>query len=439
MTYKGTSIAWRLVWNVALTGATLQTLACTSNSKGTAAATDAEPPDTSSDDGVTPDPGAADAPDEAGAPQDDTAYFLLTRVNSPEGRRMYASILPDLDHGEVDLGEALELPGLSRVRAYGGKLFAFDGESGVATRYVVGTDGSFSADVLLDGSPARMSFESLGVTAFSNAFAFVSPGQAFYFDTFNSGVVVEWNPETMTITNTFDGNLGRDGFDQINLDRIRILDDRIVLAISWGDSVSAEYVGTQNLLVLDLQDPTRLTMIEDDRCAGTGSIFVEDGYVYALGDAFSSFVGLLNPDEPLVPCLLRWRVGDSTFDPDYELRLDEATTGYKLLSGGVPFDASTLLTTAYVSEQDPTELGLFGALNGNHWQIAQVDRQTGGTTLVDALPPAAGATGSRIIDGQTYFVYSMQNEPARVYRYDGTTAEEMLSVAGDIFRLERLR
>ena len=367
-------------------------------------------------------------------------YFLLTRVTLPAGRAMYASILPGLDHGEVDLGEALELSGFSRVRAFNGKLYAFDGESGIATRYTVSDERRFAIDELEDGSPARLSFSQLGISSFSNAFLFVDETQAFYFDTFSTNLIIEFNPTTMTLTDSFPAGLIRREYDQTNIgSRFLIIDGYAVVSLSWTDSRTADYVAAQAIGVFDLADPTSIEIIEDARCVGTSSLFIEDGYVHAVGSNFGALgASLAEPGELPAPCVLRWEPGSDAFDPNYIFDIG-AQAGHDLLSGARSRGDGRLFTKLYVGDSPANEVGLFELLAGPYWQLAAIDLTTGETEIASEYPPSGSNSGAVVVEDTYYVIETLRDEPTRFYRFDDRASGALFSVAGDVFRIEPFR
>ncbi|MEM7437874.1 MAG: hypothetical protein AAF436_22190, partial [Myxococcota bacterium] len=109
-------------------------------------------------------------------------FLVANRVRTPDSRALFMSVLPSLDAGNVDLSRAIELSGVSRARAFGGKVYSFDGESGVVTRYVVEGDLLID-DVLEDGGRARFSMARVGVTSFTSQIVFIDEQRAYYVDT----------------------------------------------------------------------------------------------------------------------------------------------------------------------------------------------------------------------------------------------------------------
>lgn len=375
-------------------------------------------------------------PADSGEGESTPLYFLFNRIRSPEGRSMYASMLPKLDYGDVDVSNALELPGISRARIYKNKLYAFDGESLVISRYRIANDGSLSVDSV-DGSPAQVSFAQQGIGFFYDSNFFVDDQRAFYID-YAQDVIIEWNPTEMTVTRDFPAGVLRDGFDASS-GRISILDHYAVVPLSWQNSLSGTGIWTNAIGILDLDAPETLRVIEDDRCIGTSDTFVHDGAVYALGDSFGG-LAVAVVDEPLPPpCLLRWQPGATAFDTDFYVDMSEAT-GTPAVAGAVSRGDGTFMTQAYVSDVDPSTLGVYELLDGNFWQRTIVSLNGDAPRLVTDVPPGPLSGSGFIVEGQYTFPRTDGDAGrATLYRFDGTAAAPQLTVPGEIFAVDRVR
>lgn len=348
---------------------------------------------------------------------------------------MYASIVPSLEAGDLELDDALELSGLSRAKTYGGKLFAFDGEAGVVTRYRLDEGRSLVLDTLEDGeTPAQVSFAGLGVSIFSTAIAFVSPSRAFYFDTLSEDLVIEWDPTEMTITQSFSANLYREGYTT-NTGELTVMDGYIALPVSWSNSGTLDFIPSHSLAVLKLDPADHVDVIDDDRCIGANGTFAYQGYVYSLADNLNGLATLSEGAVP-PPCLLRWKPGAASFD-NYYLDLEDLT-GFRMVSGTASPGDGTFLTQAFTSEVDLSELGPFDVLYGPYWQPTTVDFVHGTTTVVTALPQSALAATGWAIDEELMTPLTKESR-AELFQVDGEDATELLSVPGELFGLERMR
>lgn len=379
------------------------------------------------DGGVTPDGGASF----------ETAYLVFSRIRSPDGRTMYASIVPDLAAGQLDLANALEQSGVSRARSHEGKLFAFDGETGVITRYVIDAAGGFEVDTLDDGTEARLSFARLGVSLFTDTIVFTAPDRAFYFDTLFNDLVIEWDPQAMVINRSFSAGMFRDGFDVSGGQTARV-GEYVVLPVTWSSFTLGRVIETAAIAVLDLAPGGEVTVIEDERCVYTSSVFAYDGAVYAFNDNFAGLVPSYSPNMIPPACLLRWQPGAAAFEADYLLDL-QALTDLPHVSGAASRGDGTFVTQVYVSDIDPTTLEPLELLDGAFWQRALVDLPGMQTRLLDDIAPGALSAIGWTVDGD-YLVSRFDDAEGRstLYRL-GDRAEELLSVAGEIFKVERIR
>ena len=393
------------------------------------------------DDGPSQDDDADDAGDGDGdgdgaAP----AYLVVTRIFTPEGRSLFASAIPDLDHGEVDIGRAIEAGGFSRVTSFGGKIYVFDSESGIATRYAVGEDGSsIVLDTLADGQPARLSFTGIGVQSFDSTIVFVDDERAMYLD-IGEDLVVEWNPSAMTITSSVDAGVIRNGLAPTS-PRPSLLDNHVIFPLSWSDNTTFEFLPYASIAVVDLEAPSnRPTVIDDDRCYGVGNTVVDGGAVYAIGDNVSG-LALTVTDEPLPPpCLLRWRPGETTFDGDYYVDL-AARTGSEVVTRAAERGDGTMLTNIYVGEEDPRDLDPITLAGGEVWRFAIVELEGEQSTVVEDLPPTALSRFLWSVDGAYYAPQTDRlNNLTTLYELDASgRATPVLTSTGDLFEVTRIR
>lgn len=371
-----------------------------------------------------------------GDTQAQSLYFVLNRIRSPDGRTMFASMLPELDVGSVDVAGALELTGVSRARVYADELYAFDGESGMVSRYRIENDGSLSVDTL-DGSnePAQVSFAGLGVTLFWSTIVFVDDETAFYMD-LGQDLVVQWNPTQMTITNSFEAGVARDGFD-VSSGQISRIDRYVVVPLSWSNQASATAIETNAIGILDLEDPSALRILEDERCVGTSDTFEHDGAVYVLGDNFSGLAAALTDTALPPPCLLRWVPGAETFDPEYQLDVTQRA-GFPLVAGAIARGDGTFMTQAYTSAADPSTLGVFELLDGDHWQRVIVSLEDDEATIVEDVPAGPLSARGWIVEDAYTFPQTRGSE-AVLFRLEGSAANEQLTIPGELFFVERVR
>ncbi|MEM1339099.1 MAG: hypothetical protein AAGF96_15170 [Bacteroidota bacterium] len=242
------------------------------------------------------------------------AYFLQVENQNPDGDRLvFMSIVSSLD-AEINLSEAIEFGGASRIRTFNGKLFAFSGETFEVTRYALDENNDPVEE-------DKFSLAGLGTTNVSSTIAFVSDTKALYADILTRQFVI-WNPTAMEIVNTIPFP---DGIPQgAQSDRPVVdLNGRIFIA----------YVGLDNTFqvapaaTVAIVDPVAETVtIATDETAPAGSV----GTLDAAGDYYftaNSYFGLghnFNLDLQPSPVILRINNGESEFDPSF--RVDGADT-----------------------------------------------------------------------------------------------------------------
>lgn len=367
------------------------------------------------------------------------AYLVVNRISTPEGRALFVSTIPELNHGEIDIGRALEIGGFSRVASFGGKFYVFDNESGVVTRYAVDDDLSVTVDALSDGEPARLSFSGIGIQSFSNTIAFVADDRAIYVDV-NEDLIVEWDPSAMTITSSVDGGILREGLTPEST-RPALLDNHLVFPLAWSNSLTFDFVPLVSLAVIDLgASNNRPTIIDDDRCYGAGNVVVDNGAVYTLGENFDG-LGITVLDEPLPPpCVLRWRPGQADFDDDYYVDL-AARTNSEIVTRAAGLGDGTVLTHIYVGQDDPREVNPLALVSGDFWRYAIVELEGEGVTMVEDLPPSGLSPVLWAVDDSYYAPLTDRiNGAASLHRLDGSgQATQVLTSTGDLFEVARLR
>ncbi|MEM7137888.1 MAG: hypothetical protein AAF500_14985 [Myxococcota bacterium] len=377
---------------------------------------------------ATAPPPAADA---------DEQYFFVHRVRSPDLRLFFATLLSDLETPEVDLTQSLELTGLSRFFPFEDKVYGFNGESNVITRFRI-EDGDFVPDTLPDGSEARFSMSGEGVDGFNNLVVFINSERAYFIDALALGQVVVWNPTEMRVDASFRiPELSREGFT-LSVGEILRVDDLILLPVGFVNRDQLMLEPKAQLAVFSASEDRFIGLIEDERCVAARSAFLEDGAVYVMADAAGGIANLLDPDSAPA-CLLRWVPGQTEFDPEFHIDL-RALTGFPFVAGAVSRGDGTFATRVFTGDLDPTTLVPTDLIEVSAWQWAIVDYRAGTTTLVEGIPPSRAVTGAWIIDGEYVLSrFDFPNNESQLFEVRGRDARQLLSLTGQIFLVERLR
>lgn len=368
---------------------------------------------------------------------DTDAFLVSNRVRDPSGRAIFLSVLPTLEAGEIDISQAIEVSGLSRALVFEGKVFVFDGESGVVTRYVADGDG-LREDTLENGARARF---NLGTQQFTSAIAFINSERAYYVDIRFEDLVFVWNPTTMTRISTFPApEVRREEFSASGGGMV-VIDDFVLLPISWFNDDRLNVVETAAMVVFSASEDRVIGVIEDGRCIISNAAFAEDGAVYLMADTGGGIPDALAPpgtDFP-PPCLLRWTPGAEAFDSDFYRDLEEIT-GYPFVQGAVSRGDGTFVTLVYTSDIDPRTLTPQELVDDRLWQWAVVDFQGSRSTLIESIPPGGVSSMPWVVDGE-YYVQFFEDDFSRssLFELDTPNATERMSVVGEFRNVARIR
>lgn len=411
--------SWRSIASCA--GLALTLVACGDNLAEPAP--DAEPPL------PTPDamPGSPDA-----APEDGSAYLVVSRVVNPDGRNVYLSVLPSLEPTTLDLSQAIEVSGLSRAFTHDGAVFAMDGETGQIARY--------EADQQLRLSETgRFSMANLGITGFSSAFAFISPTRAYYIDVTNLQVVV-WNPQAMEISGTFSiADLARAGLI-ISAATPQVGGGRVIVPIGWSNLAQGAFHPAVGLLVLDAQANQLIAILEDNRCAvGGGGFFDDQGDFYVIGDTSDGVYEALGPSSVPKACLLRLAAGADELDPEFMERMsDLAENPY--FSGLIGTPERILLTRGFAPDVDLSMLSNpseYFDLKAWLWRLIELDA---GTHTEIELPPHVLSFGPFSVDGTFYLPqFDGDAQQTVLHRLDGAQPVESVTSPGEVQNIGKIR
>lgn len=370
----------------------------------------------------------------------DAAFLVANRVRTPDSRALFVSVLPTLDVGQVDLSGALELSGVSRAVAFGGKVYGFDGESGVVTRYVIDRE-RLVEDVLEDGERARFGMSGVGVTSFTSQIIFLSPERAYYVDTLSLDQVVVWNPTSMSITSTFPApELSREGFNSTTGGGLVAIEDFVVMPVSWADQGSATFEPIASMIVFSASEDRVVGLIEDDRCVIARAAIADSGSVFLMADSGGGIADLFSePGSVPPPCLLQWQPGASAFDAEFYRDL-RAIAGVPLVSGAVGRGDGTFITQLYTSDIDPLTLEPLELLDLSLWQWGIIDFRSDTSTLIGAIPQGGVSSTGWVIDG-AYMVPEFDDEGGQsaLFQIDDPGATELLTVTGELFNVDRIQ
>ncbi|MEM9188113.1 MAG: DUF4374 domain-containing protein [Myxococcota bacterium] len=388
---------------------------------------DSAPPDGSVD------AAGSDAPTDADSDVGgDSAFLVATRIRTPDGRTVFLNVVQDLSAQTIDTSTAFELPGVSRVRVYDGKVFAFDGETGNVIRFSVGDDLTLSEE-------ARFSMSGLGIVRFRSQIIFVSSTRAYYLD-IPTTQAVAFNPSTMELVSDFPApDLRRDGFDATG-GELQQVGDEIFAPVSFANTATGDIVPSVVTVVFAANEDQVLRTIDDSRCGVVGGTFTDGDFYYAVGDWGAGVYDAYAPTPLPPPCVVRASAGATAFEPDFSLDL-EAATGRRLISDGVGLGDGTFLVRVFDAEIDLSMVDPFAYFGLEAWRYAVVNIREATAEVAEGLPLSGISFAPLIVDGAYYGqVVDEETSTTTLHRInaDGTTVES-LSGNGELQLVARVR
>ena len=260
-------------------------------------------------------------------------YVISNTLSTTDNVTTYLTTVSSLEDPSinVELGDHLEFSGRGKVYGLTGEL----------TVYLSSLDEPTFTEVKFDenGSPTigrKISFANLGVAqTFSGLNVFFSPTKAYHVNSESLEIIV-WNPQEMIIEKTFPSGLSSEaGFSLVLLNKPIVVNNKLILvANKFNEDLLA--VNGSILTVINMGDDSVLSSEEDSRGAalliatedGTGDIYFSSNWLAAASH-------FLYGELAAAPVMLRIKVGETRFDPDWSRTLTE-DLGTTIWMGAIP-------------------------------------------------------------------------------------------------------
>ncbi|MEM8893111.1 MAG: hypothetical protein AAGC88_00955 [Bacteroidota bacterium] len=243
------------------------------------------------------------------------AYLLQVETQTPEGDRLVYLVVSDQIDDPIDLGEAIEIGGVSRIRSYNGKVYAFNGETLEVIRYGLDeTNTPVEEDVF--------SMANLGLQTFASAIAFASDTRAIYVDA-NIQQIVIWDPTAMEIVNTIP--FGDNFPASAQFDRPAVnAEGKVYLATVGLDFTTFQVGAGAQVVIIDPVAETVEVVFDETLPSGNVGLLDMAGDYYFTANTYFGIGHNFNIELQPTPAIYRILNGQNTFDPDFIL--DGATT-----------------------------------------------------------------------------------------------------------------
>ncbi len=406
-----------------------------STSPGSTGNTDAEDAGSSSLDRNPTDGSGSDggAPPDVGPRSWIVGGWLLTE----EGYFGYLTILDDLSaDGEVDLGKVHQFDGdITYTSAGDGSVLVGQEDVPTLERWVVNEAG----DGLEKDGEINFDYFAVTSTLGNGVIQVIDEQTAWYFDAETYQAIV-FNPTTMTtdgVTVDFSGILEQDY--NIVLGYVSRLDDALVISAQYWDA-DWNALSLTRAAVIDIESQD-VEYADDTRCGSTRFHAKDDeGNLYIgahPGEALWQAAGLGAEDAPKA-CIIRMKSGETEFDSDYYVDLQEASGG-RVVGGFMQGDDGHAYVYEFTGDiQDVDGDTYNGYLKGDNWALARIElgNEAESYTLVDhyEASTAYGTSFSVVVgDESVRYVISANSsfESGKYYDLsDPTDAVPALSFPG---------
>lgn len=324
--------------------------------------------------------------------------------------------------GKLDYKKAVELgpPGVMHVE--GSVIYFYHAEKGEIERFTVD-------EKLRVKGGKTVSFVAYGIKGFDPEPIWASEDLAFMVDE-KTAQVARFNPTTMkieTVEPVDPAVLERDGL-KVQFQLGVAAGGRVFTAVNWR-SWDTNDVYTAAVLGVFNEDDTKggPALIEDKRCAASVAVgpFVEDTYVYAIGDGVNGFDILANPKMSNNPqCVVRMPIDGDAFEEDFFIDIQEVT-GSPAIFMAYPMDGHKLLVSMWnpdvevsTVKKDPQKADWFWK-RPPYYIYAIIDMETKDVTRVDGLEQAAMSSPKvLIVDKRNYVQTFREDHGSDVHRID---------------------
>jgi len=364
-------------------------------------------------------------------------YALASVVSNVDSDSTYVSLVSSLDSVNIDLHDALEIPGRASVAAYGGWIFVGGGESPTITRYSSTSEGGFVKENTLSFAGQELGDFGVYIDDWGNTF--INEHKAYLSNSSASTIV--WDPTDMIITGrieqpelvrdtlTFDGSPGV------------VSGNRLYRTFFWKDWDEYKTYPEQYLAVFDVEHDKLLEIVPEERCPGLNNNLSADeaGNLY-----FSNWV--YNVTETLgrgapKSCALRLNIASGRFDDAFQLWFSDLAQGREgaalsyLKNGKAIFAAFYDENVEIDSLSDLSEL----ALSAN-WRLWETDLETRTAAPLAGVDWLAGGYAVVHVDGRTFLmVPGADYARTTVHELDPDGgAQKRFEIPGDSYQILKL-
>lgn len=394
--------------------------------------------------------GFAACGDPSGSPADASvtsdantpAVLVAERVFGTAGRSYFVSVQPGVPTAAVDRSKAREFSSAD-IEIYNGAVYIRDRDTNLMTRYRISDD----LQLVEDG---QISFMNKGLAPGRFHSAYLSPERAYVLDS-NEWRLIEWNPTTMKLAPGADIPITFMQKPALPFGAIgppARVGNRLVSPVYWADLDNLiMYPGSGAALVLDANNPTTPTFVEDSRVGGAFRVYGApngDTFVTGVVGGDVHMFGKALGGGPLPTSgILRIPAGGATFDPDYLVDIEAITRSPGIWAIHRVDDHTVLAQVLDPAAPRPADADAYASSTDFIYMLVDTQQKT--AQRVESLAKGSIANaGEHIVDDHLYIQYTSVSgsgafESVVNVVNPGGIQQAFTVPSGDLWHLQRVR
>ncbi|MEM9673499.1 MAG: hypothetical protein AAF992_12980 [Bacteroidota bacterium] len=368
-------------------------------------------------------------PDPSDGQEAESAYFFGYRDFTPQGSVYYIEVQEEIGSG-TNKSNAVEIGLNAYVTSYGEHPYSFNGNAGTITKWDVDK-------TTLELSPSAI-LSLAGSTGLSGSVrpVFLSETRAF-INKLEEGLIVEWNPSTMDITEVYNvdplPDLGAEVVAYRQHSGYISSEGKIILPVWVAEP--ANCCETSHLpqpphslvAVFDPETGTLQYNRDSRQYANEGTLLQDpvDGSYYLYPASRNDFIEPYFVTEGLPDLRSVLKINqDGSFDPNFHFDISEVIGATYQRSANFVYDGKMAYnyvdTADYTYPDAYTERTEIWSVNGPLLRKVLIDLNTGEVTPFTGLDDYSGSFQVNTINGVAYFSASnSDNDVYSIVRQDG--------------------
>lgn len=317
---------------------------------------------------------------------------VISQIFTADEPVSYIIHTPALAGGvNLRLDTAIEVPGRALGSGPGAlSLFVGSNTGAMLQHYRVDASGALQAG-------RAVSFINQGVSSigeYQGQFQY-GPGGASYFFHGDTGQVIAWNREQMTVGGATPipdavqpGEITTFAPDPV------VIGTTAYVPIGWRTHDNLSVPSRAAMLMVDTASGAQ-SFASDLRCGYVrDGVLGPDGHIYLVTEAYASAVHRIAPESAPEPCMLRFNTQTQTFDPSFHLKLSDlvggATAG-SLIVGGDGQAYLRVLDESLTEVTPETHPRVLASVPAWTWWALKLGSQVT-ATKVEGMPATGGST-----------------------------------------------